>query len=66
MHQGRRDDVRVMKHKKYLASLKLSADEEINVYTFLLVVPSLFGGKRTIKSVIAYFPTYGKWRYKSF
>ena len=51
----------VMKHNKYLASLKMSEDEAITVYTFSVAVPSLFGGKRTTKSDIAYLPTYGKW-----
>ena len=55
-----------MKHNKDLASLKMSEDEEITVYTFLVVVPSLFGGKRTTKSEISYLPTYGRWRDKSF
>ena len=55
-----------MKHKKYLTSLKMSEDEEITVYTFLVVVPSLFGGKRTTKSDISYLTTYGKCRHKSF
>ena len=47
----------VVKHKKYLARLKILEDESITVYTFLVVVP-----KRTTKSVIAYLHTYGKWR----
>ena len=55
-----------MKHNKDLASLKMSEDEEITVYTFLVVVPSLFGGNRTTKSEISYLPTYGRWRDKSF
>ena len=55
----------VMKHKKYLAILKMSEDEGIKIYTFLVVVPSLFGGKITTKSDIAYLQTYGKWRDKS-
>ena len=47
----------VMKHKKDLASLKMSEDKEITVYTFSVVVPSRLD--------IAYLPTYGKWRYNS-
>ena len=68
MHQrikGEETMAEVMKHKKYLASLKMQEDEAINVYTFLLVVPSLFGVKRTTKPDISHLPTYGKWRYKS-
>ena len=56
----------VMKHKKDLAIMNMSEDEAINVYTFLVVAPRLFGGKRTTKSDIDYITTYGKWRYKSF
>ena len=53
-----------MKHKKDLASLKMSEDEAIAVYTLLEVAPRLFGGKRTTKLDIAYLPTNGKWRDK--
>ena len=52
----------VMKHKNNLEILKMSEDEAITVFTFLVVVPSLFGGKRANKSDIAYLPTYIKWR----
>ena len=54
-----------MKHKKYLAILKMSEDEAITIYTFSVVVPILSGGKITTKSEITYLPTYGKWRAKS-
>ena len=57
--------IEVMKNKKDLESLKMSEDESITVYTLSVVVPSLFGGKRTTKSDIAYLPTYGNWRDKS-
>ena len=50
----------VIKHQKSLASLKMLEDEAIIVYTFLVVVPSLFGGKITTKSDITYLPTYVK------
>ena len=56
----------VTKHKKYLAILKRSEDEAITVYTFLVVVPRLFGDKRTTKSDISYLLTYVKWRDNSF
>ena len=56
----------VMKHKKDLASMKMSEDEAITVYTFLVVVPSLFGGKRKIRSDFFYLPKYVRWRDKSF
>ena len=52
----------VMKHKKDLEILKMMEDEVIIVYSFSVVVPRLFGGKRTTKSDISYLPTYGKWR----
>ena len=52
----------VMKHKNDLAILKMLEDEAINVYTFSVVVVSLFGGKGTNKSEICYLPTYEKWR----
>ena len=55
----------VMKHKKYLEILKMLVDEAITVYTFSVVVLSLFGGKRTNKSEISYLPTYEQWRDKS-
>ena len=54
----------VMKQKKDLAILKMQEDEAIIVYTFQVVVPSLFGGKRTTKSDISYLPKYEKWRDK--
>ena len=54
-----------MKHKKDLASLKMSEDEAITIYTFSVVVPSHIGGNRTTKSDIAYLPSCEKWRYKS-
>ena len=54
--------VEVMKHKKGLASPKMWEDEAITVYTFSVVVPNLFGRKKTTKSEIAYLPTYGKFR----
>ena len=38
-----------MKHKKDLTSLKMSEDEVITVYAFLVVFPSLLGVKRTTK-----------------
>ena len=56
----------LMKHKKDLRIPKISKDEAINVYTFLLVVPGMFGRKRTTKSDIAYLTTSGRWRDKSF
>ena len=55
----------VMKHNKDLASLNISEDEAITVYTFSVVVSSLFAGKRTTKSDIAYLLTYGRWIDKS-
>ena len=54
--------VEVTNNKKDLAVLNMSEDGAITVYTFSVVVPSLLWGKRTIKSEIAYLPTYGKWR----
>ena len=39
----------VTKQKKNLKILKMSEDEAITVYTFSVVVPSLFEGKRTTK-----------------
>ena len=50
-----------MKHNKKLASLNMTEDEAISVYTFFVVIPSLFGVKRTTKSGITYLPTYGIW-----
>ena len=64
-HQGRRENDGGHETQKYLAGLNMSEDEAINVYTFLVVFSRLFGGKRTTKLDIAYFPTYGKWRDKS-
>ena len=52
MHQcikGEETMAEVIKHQKSLASLKMLEDEAIIVYTFLVVVPSLFGGNRIIK-----------------
>ena len=46
---GEETIVEVMKNKKYLAILKMTEDEAITVYTFLVVVPSLFGGNIIIK-----------------
>ena len=40
----------VMKHKKDLTNLKILEDEVITVYTFVVLVPILFGVKRTTKS----------------
>ena len=55
-----------MKYKKDLEILKMSKDEAITIYIFLVVVLSLFGVKRKIKSDIAYFLTYIKCGDKSF
>ena len=55
----------VVKHKKYLASLNMSEDEAITVYTFSIVISGLFGGKRSTKSYIGPLPEYAKWRSKS-
>ena len=49
-----------MKHKKGLASVKMSEDEAIRVYTFSLFVPILLGVNRTTKSDIKKLPTYRK------
>ena len=43
----------------------MSEDEAITVYTFSIVAPGLFGGKRSTKSDIGPFPDYTKWRNKS-
>ena len=43
----------------------MSEDEAITIYTFVLVIPSLFGIKRITKSAIDYLPTHGKCRDKS-
>ena len=40
MHQEKKTMSEVIKHKKDLDILKMSEDEEITVYTFLVVVPS--------------------------
>ena len=63
--KGEKTMAEVMKHNKDLASLKISEDEAITVYTFSVVVSSLFAGKRTTKSDIAYLLTYGRWIDKS-
>ena len=55
----------VMKHKKDLASLNMLVDEAIRIYTFSVVAPSLFGGKRIAKPEIYYLPIYGNCRDKS-
>ena len=60
--KGEETMAEVMKHKKDPASLKMSEDEAITIYTLSVVVPSLFGGKRTTKSDIFYLPKYGNWR----
>ena len=52
-------------HNFFLASLNISEDEAITVYTFSIVAPGLFGGKRSTKSDIGPFPDYTKWRNKS-
>ena len=54
----------VVKHKKYSASLNMSEDETITVYTFSIFTPGLFGGKRSTKSYIVTLPNYTKWRNK--
>ena len=46
----------VVKHKKYLASLNMSEDEAIKVYTLSTVIPGFFCGKRSTKSDIRAFP----------
>ena len=58
--KGEETMVEVMKHKKELASLKISEDESITACSLLVVVPSIFGCKITTKSDITYLPTYGK------
>ena len=55
----------VVKHKKDLASLSMSEDESITVYTFSIVVPGLFGVKHSTKSDIGPLPDYTKWCNKS-
>ena len=55
----------VVKHKKYLASLNMSEDEAIIVYTLSIVNLGLFGGKRSTKSAIGPLPDYAKFRNKS-
>ena len=55
----------VFKNKKYLAILNISEDEAITVYTFYIVSPGLFEGKRSTKSEIGTLPDYTKRRKKS-
>ena len=62
--KGEETLVEVFKHKKDLASLNISEDESITVYTLSIVAPSLFGGKRSTKSDIGPLPDYTKWRNK--
>ena len=50
----------VVKHKKYFSSLKISEYEVIPVYTFSIVAPGLFGGKRFAKPDIRTLPDHTK------
>ena len=55
----------LVKHKNYLESLNMSEYEAITVYTFSIVDPGLFGGKRSTNSYIRPLTDYAKWRNKS-